>query len=128
MFVFGELLIVVSQNNETASAAVILVFVPPFRVVQRIGFDPVVTSILSHKAIDSVLMELPSPKKFVPVSENLVDAIWKCDGRPPAPHTEVFVQLMEHTGQSVEDKVANLRAKLQEENVHGIVLSVWLST
>lgn len=92
--------------------------------VERVGYDPAVTSISSYNAFHSVLSDLQQPKALVPISENLVDLVWNDDGRPPVPRSEVVVYGIEFAGVEVQQKLAAVREKMVKENVHGVVLSV----
>ena len=54
-----------------------------------------------------------SGKALVPVLDgNLVDAVWGA-GIPPPPDTRIRVHRMEFAGQSVSDKLAAMRSKLE---------------
>jgi hypothetical protein len=49
---------------------------------------------------------------LVPLPDNLVDAVWG-DAIPAPPATQLRVHALEWAGQSVADKLAGLRAKLE---------------
>ncbi|KAK6924319.1 Creatinase, N-terminal [Dillenia turbinata] len=60
-------------------------------------------------------------QKLVPTSTNLVDEVWK--NRPPLEVNPVIVQPLKFAGQSVADKLKDLREKLRQEKAHGIIIT-----
>ncbi|XP_031250478.1 aminopeptidase P1 [Pistacia vera] len=60
-------------------------------------------------------------QKLVQTSANLVDEVWK--NRPPAEINPVVLHPIEFTGQSVADKLKDLREKLVHEKARGIIIT-----
>jgi Xaa-Pro aminopeptidase len=59
--------------------------------------------------------------KLALIEDNLIDKIWT--DRPSRPSQPVFALPLRYTGQSMEDKLKQLREKLNELNACGILLS-----
>jgi len=82
-----------------------------------VAVDPFVHSAADFKKLSEAL----SPKniKLITVSENPVDSVWV--NRPAAPQGLLRVHDIAYAGVSVTDKLKDLRKKLQEKKVAGIV-------
>lgn len=82
-----------------------------------VAVDPFVHSAADFKRLSEAL----SPKniKLITVSENPVDSIWS--KRPASPQGLLRVHDIAYAGVSVTDKLKDLRKKLQEKKVTGIV-------
>jgi Xaa-Pro aminopeptidase len=50
----------------------------------------------------------------VPMTENPLDAVWQSSGRPAPPSAPAVPHPVNYAGQSVEDKLADLRKAMQE--------------
>jgi Xaa-Pro aminopeptidase len=85
----------------------------------RLGFDPFTLSLAQDQALRKQLE--PLGVVFVPVLENLVDQIrqqsaW-ADSLPVVTHAPVFPLAVEITGLGIEDKLQQVRQKLEPQNV-----------
>lgn len=58
---------------------------------------------------------------MVQTPTNLVDEVWK--NRPPADANPVNVHPLEFSGQSVADKLKDLREKLRHWKAYGIIIT-----
>lgn len=85
----------------------------------KVGYDPFVLAMDMHKAYSRVLKS--SNSALVPISENLVDAVW--DNRPPAPIQPIYGLSDVETGQSVADKLTAVREKMDHEDVAVLILT-----
>lgn len=85
----------------------------------KVGYDPFVLAMDMHKAYSRVLKSANSA--LVPISENLVDAVW--DNRPPAPIQPIYGLSDVETGQSVADKLTAVRKKMDHEDVAVLILT-----
>ncbi|KAI9483859.1 MAG: peptidase M24, structural domain-containing protein [Benjaminiella poitrasii] len=86
----------------------------------RIGLDPTLIN-----AVDAHQLKLqlePLGSQLVPINENLVDLAWGKD-RPEAPKNKVFVQPIEYTGKSVNDKLEEVRGHIRDKNAYGVIVS-----
>ncbi len=85
----------------------------------RVGYDPFVVAMDMHAAYRRAFKSEDSA--LVPVSGNLVDAVWQ--DRPPAPSHPIYLLSEADTGRSVADKLAAVREKMAEEEVAVLVLT-----
>ncbi|KAI8057047.1 Creatinase/aminopeptidase [Syncephalis plumigaleata] len=85
----------------------------------RIGMDPTLITAPDARALRTSLSSIGA--EFVTITENLIDNIW--DDRPERPTSPAFVLPIKYTGQSMADKIKQLRAELKKDYVSGIVLS-----
>jgi Xaa-Pro aminopeptidase len=58
----------------------------------------------------------------VPVNKNLVDEVWT--DRPAKPQEKVIVLSEKFSGQSIKEKLANLRETLEKKKAAGFVVSM----
>ncbi|XP_013793175.1 probable Xaa-Pro aminopeptidase P, partial [Limulus polyphemus] len=88
----------------------------------RVGAD---SRLVSHRRWLFWKNELVrSGMELVNESFSLVDEIWtEAEGRPAKPNFPIFVHRLEFAGKRWEDKVEDVRAKLKEEGVGGIIIT-----
>ncbi|KAG1141551.1 hypothetical protein G6F38_008344 [Rhizopus arrhizus] len=86
----------------------------------RIGLDPKLICGADAHQISAQLKPIGS--SLVPIQENLVDAAWG-EERPKAPKDKIFVQLIQYSGKSVQDKLKELRDHIVEKKAYGTVVS-----
>ncbi|KAG1473561.1 hypothetical protein G6F56_000888 [Rhizopus delemar] len=86
----------------------------------RIGLDPKLINAADAHQISAQLLPLGS--SLVPIQENLVDVAWGKE-RPKAPKDSIFVQPIEYSGKSVQDKLKELREHILEKKAYGTVVS-----
>ncbi|CAO3695992.1 unnamed protein product [Rhizopus stolonifer] len=86
----------------------------------RIGLDPKLINAADAHQISAQLLPLGS--SLVPTQENLVDVAWGKE-RPKAPKDSIFVQPIEYSGKSVQDKLKELREHILEKKAYGTVVS-----
>jgi Xaa-Pro aminopeptidase len=85
----------------------------------RVGYDPLVVALRTAERVRESLSQRES--RVVPVDGNLVDAVW--EGRPAAPHSEIYALPDDITGEPVGDKLARVRAELAARKAGLLVLS-----
>ena len=85
----------------------------------RVGVDPFLMSASAWETLYTKLDDYGF--QLVPVSENLVDLVWK--DRPPRPSNLIMTQPIKWTGWSWEDKLTELRKKMKSKDCSLIVLS-----
>lgn len=86
---------------------------------ERLGYDP---TLHVSSQIDSLRDTLEaSGIELVPLSTNLVDAIW--EDRPAAPSTLATIHPMEYAGKSTDEKLQELRATMKERGFDATLLS-----
>lgn len=59
---------------------------------------------------------------MVPIHKNLIDLAWG-KARPESPKDKVFVQPLQFTGKSVQNKLEELRTHIKNKNAYGTVVS-----
>lgn len=82
-----------------------------------VAVDPFVHSAADFKKLSEALF--PKNIKLITLTENPIDAVW--GNRPPAPQGLLRVHDIAYAGVTVSDKLKELRKKLQEKKVSGIV-------
>lgn len=87
----------------------------------RVGFDPKLHTIAEVERLTAALE--PAGIKLVPVSRNLVDAVWGRE-RPPAPQDPVFLHPQKYAGRSAQDKIADIQKKLKSDKQDAVVLTL----
>ena len=85
----------------------------------RVGFDPFVVSMRAHTAYKEALKSPDSA--LVPVSGNLVDAVW--DEQPPAPANPIYQLPDDLTGCGVAEKLSDIRKEMEEAGATLLVLT-----
>jgi Xaa-Pro aminopeptidase len=70
----------------------------------RVGFDPSVTSVGTHRRL---ALEAGARCSLTPTPANLIDLLWT--DRPARSDSPVIVHALEYAGRSVADKLASLR-------------------
>ncbi|KAI8366488.1 peptidase M24, structural domain-containing protein [Choanephora cucurbitarum] len=90
------------------------------RAGSRIGLDPTLVSAVVARQLKDELKSVGS--SLVPISQNLVDLAWGKD-RPASPQDRVFVQPIQYTGQSVQDKLKQVYEHIEKQQAYGIVIS-----
>lgn len=85
-----------------------------------IGIDPFVHAVSAVKQQQSQWEKKGVHLKFL--SRNLIDLVWG-NQRPAKPNSEVRVQGIEYAGRSTEDKLKDIRQKLQEQQAEALVVS-----
>lgn len=86
----------------------------------RIGLDP--TLINAVDAYQLTLQLEPLGSSLVPIHKNLIDLAWG-KARPESPKDKVFVQPLQFTGKSVQNKLEELRTHIKNKNAYGTVVS-----
>lgn len=92
----------------------------------RVGFDPLLVSLgqLEDWVAQVKKVEEKTQTKgrvhFVPMVENLVDAIWK--DRPARPLNPIVPQTLEYTGESIASKVARISKKLHDSGAEALLV------
>ncbi|XP_044469572.1 aminopeptidase P1-like [Mangifera indica] len=84
-----------------------------------IGVDPWCVSIETAQRWERAFAE--KQQKLVETSTNLVDEVWK--NRPPAEINPVVLHPVEFTGQTVTNKLKDLREKLVRKKARGIIIT-----
>ena len=85
----------------------------------RVGFDPFTLSMDSYVSYAKALRA--SASALVPISGNLVDAIW--DDRPPTPVHPIYALPETVTGRSVADKLAAVREQMTQAGADVLILT-----
>ena len=85
----------------------------------RVGYDPFVVSMETHTSYAKALRAPDSA--LVPISPNLVDAVW--DDQPPAPAQPIYALPDALTGRSVAEKLTEVRTQMEQEGADVLVLS-----
>ncbi|KAI6700179.1 hypothetical protein NL676_014503 [Syzygium grande] len=84
-----------------------------------IGIDPWCVSIDTAQRWERAFAK--KKQKLVHTSTNVVDEVWK--NRPPPQINAVNVHALEFAGRSIADKLNDLRERLTQEKVRGIVIA-----
>lgn len=92
--------------------------------VRRVAYDPLVMAIDFHERLTKKLSQLSPPKECVPIEPNLVDLLWKDDGKPVAPCSPTYCLPITFTGMSTSEKLRKIREDCAENRVSGCVLSL----
>lgn len=85
----------------------------------RVGFDPFVVSTEAHAAYAKALQAAGSA--LVPITPNLVDAVW--DDRPAPPAQPIYALPDEITGRSVADKLTAIREQMAQAGADALILT-----
>lgn len=85
----------------------------------RVGFDPLALSIDAYVSYAKALRA--SASALVPISGNLVDAIW--DDRPPTLVHPIYALPEAVTGRSVADKLAAVRGQMTQAGADVLILT-----
>jgi Xaa-Pro aminopeptidase len=85
----------------------------------RVGFDPFVLSIEAYTTALKALRAADSA--FIPIDDNLVDAVWK--ERPPAPAQPIYALPDDVTGRTVGDKLTAVRQEMTKAGAEGLILT-----
>jgi len=85
----------------------------------RIGFDPWLLTRAQRKSFEKKLQRAGA--ELVPVAENPLDAVWS--DRPAPPVGAVSLQPDDLAGRDANDKIAELRKKLEEKGVDAAILA-----
>ncbi|KAF9566554.1 Creatinase/aminopeptidase [Agrocybe pediades] len=86
----------------------------------KIGIDPTLISASDAETLNKQLT--PKGSSLVSVPYNLVDAIW--DDRPARTQNKVFYLDEKYSGQSHQDKVANVRKELAKKKAKATVVNM----
>jgi Xaa-Pro aminopeptidase len=86
-----------------------------------VGFDPWLHTISSVEALERRLAA--KDIKLKPVARNLVDIVWGTE-RPDAPTAPVIIQPLMLAGESAEDKIAGIQARLKTDGQDAVVLTL----
>ncbi|KAJ3673127.1 hypothetical protein LUZ60_006501 [Juncus effusus] len=84
-----------------------------------IGIDPWCVSVETAQKYEQAFEE--KNQKLFQLASNLVDQVWTA--RPPSEAKPVMVYPLEFAGQSVQDKLKDLREKLVKESTSGIIVT-----
>jgi Xaa-Pro aminopeptidase len=87
---------------------------------QKLGFDPWL--ITADQAARFATAAEKAGASLVPVTGNLVDAVWT--DQPARPANPISVQPTQFAGTRVEEKLANLAADLQKRGADAVVLTL----
>ena len=85
----------------------------------RIGFDPFVLSMDAHVSVARALHHADSA--LVPLSSNLIDAVW--DDQPPPPAQPIYALPESVTGRTVADKLSDVRQALEQAGADALILT-----
>ncbi|KAJ3112371.1 hypothetical protein HDU96_004616 [Phlyctochytrium bullatum] len=86
----------------------------------NIGLDPTLITVASARLLSEVLA--PAGHTIVPVSENLVDIVWK-ETRPPHPKGKIADHPVRYSGKSREEKIKEIQEQVVKKKTWGLVLS-----
>lgn len=82
----------------------------------RVGFDPALLAVADYTTLSPDVT-------LVPIAANLVDQVWGPD-RPRRTANPVFHLDNKYTGQSINEKLANVRTAIQAEGAVGMIISL----
>lgn len=85
----------------------------------RVGFDPFVVSMEVHASYAKALKNASSA--LVPITPNLVDAVW--DDHPEPPAQPIYALPDEVTGRLVADKLTAIRAEMAKAGAEALILT-----
>lgn len=85
----------------------------------RVGFDPFVVSMEAHASYAKALKNASSA--LVPITPNLVDAVW--DDHPEPPAQPIYALPEAVTGRSVADKLTAIRAEMAQAGAEALILT-----
>lgn len=85
----------------------------------RVGFDPFTVSMDTY---DSYVKALQAPASaLVPITENLVDAVW--DDQPAPPAQPIYALSADVTGSTVAEKLTAIRAQMTQVGAEALLLT-----
>ena len=85
----------------------------------RVGFDPFVVSMEAHASYAKALKNARSA--LVPITPNLVDAVW--DDHPEPPAQPIYALPDEVTGRSVAEKLTAIREEMAKAGAEALILT-----
>src|SRR5215471_2551665 len=85
----------------------------------RVGFDPFVVSMEAHASYTKALKSASSA--LVPITPNLVDAVW--DDHPEPPAQPIYALPDAVTGRSVAEKLTALREEMAKAGAQALILT-----
>jgi Xaa-Pro aminopeptidase len=85
-----------------------------------VGYDPALHTIKEIERLTKTLA--PAGIKLVPVETNPIDLQWG-EERPKASSVPIFPHRIEHAGRSVQEKIAEIQAKLVDDKVDVVLLT-----
>jgi Xaa-Pro aminopeptidase len=85
----------------------------------RVGFDPFVFSMDAHASVARALHHAGSA--LVPISSNLVDAVW--DDQPSPPAQPIYALPESITGRAVADKLSDVRQAMAQAGADALILT-----
>ncbi|EJD05517.1 Creatinase/aminopeptidase [Fomitiporia mediterranea MF3/22] len=88
---------------------------------RHIGIDPTLISAADAQTLRKSLEQRNSD--LVPINKNPVDDVWGSN-RPPRVKNKVYPLEVKYSGRSLEDKIADLREKIQKKNAAGMVVNM----
>ena len=89
-----------------------------------IGYDPALHTIKEIERLTETLAK--SGIKLTPVDANLIDLIWQDRPKPSA--AEIVPHGLEYAGKSAQDKIRDVQARLKDENIDAVLLTLLDST
>ncbi|WWC67076.1 uncharacterized protein I206_100983 [Kwoniella pini CBS 10737] len=90
----------------------------------RVGIDPTTIPQAESTSLSTSLSANLTNSTLVPITENLVDIIWRGeDSQPSRPSNEIFHLADQFTGENVGSKISRLRDKLKKIGSPGMVIS-----
>jgi Xaa-Pro aminopeptidase len=84
-----------------------------------VGFDPFITSTEAHTSYQKALKNAGSA--LVPITPNLVDAVW--DDRPEPPAQPIYALPDEVTGRSVAEKLIAIREQMTKAGADAVIFT-----
>ena len=85
----------------------------------RVGFDPFIVSMEAHTSYVKALKTARSA--LVPITPNLVDAVW--DEHPEPPAQPIYALPDEVTGRSVTEKLTAIREEMAKAGAEALILT-----
>jgi Xaa-Pro aminopeptidase len=85
-----------------------------------IGYDPALHTIKEIERLTDTLGK--SGIKLIPVDTNLIDLIW--EDRPKPSAAEIVPHGLEYAGKSAHDKIRDVQARLKDENIDAVLLTM----
>jgi Xaa-Pro aminopeptidase len=85
----------------------------------RVGFDPFVVSMEAHASYTKALKNASST--LVPITPNLVDAVW--DDQPEPPAQPIYALPDAVTGRSVAEKLTAIREEMAKAGAEALILT-----
>src|SRR5262249_53439712 len=85
----------------------------------RVGFDPFIVSMAAHTSYTKALKSASSA--LVPITPNLVDAVW--DDHPEPPAQPIYALPEAVTGRSVAEKLTAIREEMAKVGAEALILT-----